>query len=154
MDVAGLYWWQINIGSGDVLVSSGSPPLLEPILSQISVVIWRHCTTMGWMIGDWKNIVLLPHISFYDIDKPKENWFCRTLCFCSSNFGEFYLALLHTLCILPFQPKCLQGCITSWKDIDLGVKLTKLVTFVRCLCLHDWWLVWLCHRLTKKHAIM
>ena len=33
---------EINIGSGNVLVSSGNKPLPEPMLTQISVAIWRY----------------------------------------------------------------------------------------------------------------
>ena len=35
-------WWQVNIGSGNGLVPSGKKPLPEPMLTQISVAIWRH----------------------------------------------------------------------------------------------------------------
>ena len=33
---------QVNIGSGNGLVPSGNKPLPEPMLTQISVAIWRH----------------------------------------------------------------------------------------------------------------
>ena len=36
------YWWKVNIGSGNGLVPSGNKPLLEPMLTQISVAIWHH----------------------------------------------------------------------------------------------------------------
>ena len=36
------YWWWINISSGNGLVPSGNKPLPEPMLTQISVAIWRH----------------------------------------------------------------------------------------------------------------
>ena len=32
----------VNIGSGNGLVPSGNKPLPEPMLTQISVTIWRH----------------------------------------------------------------------------------------------------------------
>ena len=32
----------VNIGSGNYLVPSGTKPLPEPILTEISVAIWRH----------------------------------------------------------------------------------------------------------------
>ena len=32
----------VNIGSGNGLVPSGNKPLPEPMLTQISVSIWRH----------------------------------------------------------------------------------------------------------------
>ena len=40
MNDTGLHWWSINIGSGNGLVPSGNKPLPEPMLTQISVVIW------------------------------------------------------------------------------------------------------------------
>ena len=36
------HWWLVNIGSGNGLVPSGHKPLREPMLTQISVAIWRH----------------------------------------------------------------------------------------------------------------
>ena len=42
MNVIGLHWWSVKIGSGNGLVSSGNKPLPEPMLTQISVAIWRH----------------------------------------------------------------------------------------------------------------
>ena len=42
MNVIGLCWWSVNIGSGNGLVPSGNKPLPEPMLTQISVTIWRH----------------------------------------------------------------------------------------------------------------
>ena len=35
-------WWLVNIGAGDGLVPLGNKPLSEPMLTQISVAIWRH----------------------------------------------------------------------------------------------------------------
>ena len=40
--VTRLYWWLVNIGSGNGLVPSGNKPLPEPMLSKITVAIWRH----------------------------------------------------------------------------------------------------------------
>ena len=90
MDVAGLYWWQINIGSGDVLVSSGSPPLLEPILNQISVVIWRLCTTMGWMIGDWKTSCFYRTYRFTILTNLKKAGFVEHSALTLANFTWHY----------------------------------------------------------------
>ena len=42
MNVTGLQWWSVNIGSGNGLVPSGNKPLHAPMLTQISVAIWRH----------------------------------------------------------------------------------------------------------------
>ena len=42
MNVIGLHWWSVNIGSGNGLVPSGNKPLPEPMLTQISVSTWRH----------------------------------------------------------------------------------------------------------------
>ena len=42
MIVTGLHWWSVNIGSVNGLVPSGNKPLPEPMLTQISVAIWRH----------------------------------------------------------------------------------------------------------------
>ena len=36
------YWWQVNIGSGNCLVPSGSKPLPVLMLTQTYVVIWCH----------------------------------------------------------------------------------------------------------------
>ena len=35
MNVTGLHWWSVNIGSGNGLVPSGNKPLPEPMLSRI-----------------------------------------------------------------------------------------------------------------------
>ena len=35
MNVTGLHWWSVNIGSGSGLVPSGNKPLPEPMLTQI-----------------------------------------------------------------------------------------------------------------------
>ena len=42
MNVTGLHWWSVNIGSGNGLVPSGNKPLPEPMLTQISVTICHH----------------------------------------------------------------------------------------------------------------
>ena len=42
MNVTGLNWWSVNIGSGNGLVPSGNKPLPEPMLTKISVAIWCH----------------------------------------------------------------------------------------------------------------
>ena len=42
MNVAGPYWWQVNIVPGKGLVPSGNKPSLEPILTQIYVAIWHR----------------------------------------------------------------------------------------------------------------
>ena len=42
MNVTGLHWWSVNIGSGNGLVLSGNKPLPEPMLTQICVTIWHH----------------------------------------------------------------------------------------------------------------
>ena len=35
-------WWLVNIGSGNGLLPSGNKPFPGPILTQISVIMWRH----------------------------------------------------------------------------------------------------------------
>ena len=47
MNVIGLDWWSVNIGSGNGLVPSGNKPLPEPMLTQTSVAIWHHYATMS-----------------------------------------------------------------------------------------------------------
>ena len=47
MNVTGLHWWSVYIGSANGLVQSGNKPLPEPMLTQISVAIWRHWATMS-----------------------------------------------------------------------------------------------------------
>ena len=42
MDVNGLHWRSVNIGSGNGLVPSGSKPLPESMLTPIYVAKWRH----------------------------------------------------------------------------------------------------------------
>ena len=42
MNVTGLHWWSVNIGSGNGLVPSGNKPLPEPRSTQFSVAMWRH----------------------------------------------------------------------------------------------------------------
>ena len=42
MNVTRLQWWSVNIGSGNGLVPSGNKPLHEPMLTEISVIIWCH----------------------------------------------------------------------------------------------------------------
>ena len=38
---------QVNIGSDNGLVSSGNEPLPEPMLSKITVAVWRHRASMS-----------------------------------------------------------------------------------------------------------
>ena len=42
MNDKGPFWRQVNIGSGDGLVPSGTKPLPEPMLTHIYVATWRH----------------------------------------------------------------------------------------------------------------
>ena len=42
MNATESYWWQVNIGSGNSLMSSGNKPLPEPVLAKISNAVWRH----------------------------------------------------------------------------------------------------------------
>ena len=42
MNVTGLHWWSVNIGSGNGLVPAGNKPLPEQILTEIYVAIWHH----------------------------------------------------------------------------------------------------------------
>ena len=42
MNVTGLNWCSVNIGSGNGLVPSGNKPLPEPMLTQTYAAIWRH----------------------------------------------------------------------------------------------------------------
>ena len=41
---------RVNIGSGNGLVSSGTKPLPEPMLTQI-YAIWHHKVTMSWQLS-------------------------------------------------------------------------------------------------------
>ena len=43
MNVSGLHWWSVNIGTGNGLVLSGNKPLPEPVLPQIC----RHMASLG-----------------------------------------------------------------------------------------------------------
>ena len=40
MNVTWHYWWWVNIGSGNGLVTSGTKPLPGPVLTYIYVLIW------------------------------------------------------------------------------------------------------------------
>ena len=42
MNVIGLHWWSVNIGSGNGSVPSDNKPLPGPMLTQISVAAWCH----------------------------------------------------------------------------------------------------------------
>ena len=44
VNVTGLHWWSVNIGSGNGLVPWGNKPLSEPMLTQISC---RHMASLG-----------------------------------------------------------------------------------------------------------
>ena len=50
MNTTGPYWWLVNIGSGNGLVSSGNKPIPEPVLTKISNAISRHYVPMRVMI--------------------------------------------------------------------------------------------------------
>ena len=41
------YWWWVNIGLGNGLVSSGNKPLPEPMLTQFFVAKWYHQASMS-----------------------------------------------------------------------------------------------------------
>ena len=47
MNVNGLCWWQVNIGSGNGLVPSGNKPLPELMFTQIYVAILCNQATMS-----------------------------------------------------------------------------------------------------------
>ena len=47
INVTGLHWWSVDIGSGNGLVPLANKPLPEPMLTQISVAIWGW----GWGLG-------------------------------------------------------------------------------------------------------
>ena len=42
LNAKGSYWWRLNIGSGNGLVSPDNKPLPEPVLTQLYVTIWCH----------------------------------------------------------------------------------------------------------------
>ena len=42
MNATGTYWWEVNIDSGNGLVSSGTKPSPEPMLSEITDADMRH----------------------------------------------------------------------------------------------------------------
>ena len=47
MNATGIHWLSVNTGSGNGLVPSGNKPLPEPMLTKISVAIWRHEATVS-----------------------------------------------------------------------------------------------------------
>ena len=49
MKFTGLYWWYINIGSGNGLVPSGTKPLPKPMLIQIYAVSMHPQATMSYL---------------------------------------------------------------------------------------------------------
>ena len=65
MNVTGLHWRSVNIGSGNSLVLSGNKPLSEPLLTQISVAIWKSLENHLSYIpsqsdrGQWLNLIFL-----------------------------------------------------------------------------------------------
>ena len=74
MNVTGLHWWSVNIGSCNGLVPSGNKPLPEPKLTQISFALWCHLATMcnGLPISQsWHifiicgQLIKVTHVSFY-----------------------------------------------------------------------------------------
>ena len=47
--MTGHYWWQVNIGSVNGLVPSGTKPLPEPMLANIYIAIWHQY----WPADTW-----------------------------------------------------------------------------------------------------
>ena len=68
MNVTGLHWWSVNIGSGNGLVLSGNKPLPEPMLTQISVVIWCHWARIEWVHSSSQINSLVQH---YSVNAPE-----------------------------------------------------------------------------------
>ena len=55
MNAMGPYWWEVNIGSGNGLVPSGSKPIPEPILTQIYVAYDVIFSTVSLIDGELCN---------------------------------------------------------------------------------------------------
>ena len=47
MNATGIYWWLVNIGSGNDWVLSGNMPLPVPMLTKNYVAIWHHKATIS-----------------------------------------------------------------------------------------------------------
>ena len=91
MNVTGPHWWSVNIGSGNGLVPSHNKPLPEPMLTQISVAIWRHQATMSF--NTWEVLSYIYHTS-----QQLCTWFvlyCVLLLFGNSRFHPYPPGLLH-----------------------------------------------------------
>ena len=56
MIVNGVNWWLVSIGSCNGLVPSGNKPLPEPMLTQISVVIWRQYASTAYIRNAYRTI--------------------------------------------------------------------------------------------------
>ena len=84
MNVIGLLWWSVNIGSGNGLVPSGTKPLPEPMLTQISVAIWCHYATMSQLNQWWQRSMMTNGIARLQWVNNEIYW--NTSCFQIYNF--------------------------------------------------------------------
>ena len=57
MSAMGLYWWQVNSGSGNGLVPPGNKPLPKPMLTQIYVPIWHHQGVVSLMFCKLSKVI-------------------------------------------------------------------------------------------------
>ena len=72
MNVTGLHWWPVNIGSGNGLLPSGNKPLPEPMVTQIfvarkgmSFVYLHHSIVVSCSIYDFGVIRYLIYLAYF-----------------------------------------------------------------------------------------
>ena len=67
LNVTGLHWWSVNIGSSNGLVPSGNKPLPEPMLTHISVTTWHQKATIMCWINFFERKYLNFHWNFIEV---------------------------------------------------------------------------------------
>ena len=157
MNVTGLHWWSVNIGSGNGLRSSGNKPLPGPTLTQIR----RHMVSPGhnvlisprwhrtlstllqfgltsirylnkwWFIVDWTSRNKLD-TKWFDFYSTKWIWKCRI-----RNGGHFFR--LQCVCI------ACPDIASIYHSVSVGLRFVGSRTGITALVrsrVRESWAVW------------
>ena len=68
MRATGAYWWEVNTGSGDGLVPTGSNPIPKPTLTQFCIAIRDHYAAVSLTIKAWWGTYRLMHCVIVDLN--------------------------------------------------------------------------------------
>ena len=112
MNVTGLYWRWVNIGSGNGLVPSGNKPLPEPMLTQINIAIWQ-LVLFNW----YKKFFFCINIKDSSL-RPEQNFQHLALDICHSIFWQFFK--FHLSIFLKYSNWCPVNISSHYRNQSRG----------------------------------